>query len=91
MVQGAVLAASGAATNFKGLAVCRFFLGVFEAPINPGLIVITSTYWTTKEQPRRIGFWYSAVSILNMIKTMAIYGIAHMDVSSVGLWKEEDL
>lgn len=91
MIQGAVLAASGAATNFKGLAVCRFFLGVFEAPINPGLIIITSTYWTTKEQPRRIGIWYSAVSILNMIKTIATYGIAHMNVSFVGLCKQTNL
>ncbi|KAF2730354.1 MFS general substrate transporter [Polyplosphaeria fusca] len=76
---GVVLACTGAATSFPGLAAGRFLLGVFEAPINPGLVVITSSWWKTSEQARRVGIWYSATGGLTVAITMAFYGIAHIE------------
>jgi MFS transporter, ACS family, allantoate permease len=80
---GIVLAATGAATSFPGLAVGRFLLGVFEAPINPGLVVITSTWWKTAEQPRRAGIWYAAIGALTLVVVMVFYGIAHIEAGGL--------
>jgi MFS transporter, ACS family, allantoate permease len=80
---GAVLAATGAATSFPGLAVGRFLLGVFEAPINPGLVVITSTWWKTAEQPRRAGLWYAFIGALTLVVVMIFYGIAHIEAGGL--------
>ena len=82
---GIVLACSSAATNFAGLAACRFFLGVFEAPLNPGLIVITSSWWKNEEQARRVGLWYSSAGFVNVIVVLIFYGIAHIHVSDLPL------
>lgn len=76
-----MLACLSAATSFPGLAAGRFFLGAFEAPLNPGLVIITSSWWKTAEQPRRVGIWYSAAGAINLFVVLIFYGIAHMDVS----------
>jgi sugar phosphate permease len=78
---GLVLACTGAATSFAGLAAGRILLGVFEAPINPGLVIITSSWWKTSEQARRVGIWYSATGALGIVCTLAFFGIAHIEVS----------
>lgn len=80
---GIVLACTAGATSFPGLAAGRFFLGVFEAPLNPALVIITSSWWKKAEQPRRLGIWYSLVGVINMLVVLAFYGIAHMNVSCV--------
>ncbi|KAM0723527.1 hypothetical protein Q7P37_000514 [Cladosporium fusiforme] len=80
---GVVLACSGACTSFPGLAVCRFLLGVFEAPLNPGLIVITSAWWKTSEQARRVGVWYSMAGFINLPVAMVFYGLAHVEVGGM--------
>lgn len=41
---GAVLMATAASTNFAGMAACRFFLGIFEAPITPCFMMIVSMW-----------------------------------------------
>lgn len=79
---GAILACTGAATSFPGLATGRFLLGFFEAPLNPGLVIITSSYWRVEEQARRTGLWYSLAGFVNIPITMVFYGIAHIVVSS---------
>lgn len=48
-----VTAVSAAATNFAGLATCRFLLGMFEATIAPSFVLITQTWWRRREQVRQ--------------------------------------
>ncbi|CAK7235502.1 hypothetical protein SBRCBS47491_009314 [Sporothrix bragantina] len=80
---GIVLTATGAATNFAGLAVCRVLLGIFEAPLNPGLIMITASWWTKQEQPRRLGIWYSSAGFVNLVVSPIFYGVAHIQVGTM--------
>jgi sugar phosphate permease len=42
---GAILMATAACKNFAGLSVCRFLLGVFEAPITPCFMMIVSMWY----------------------------------------------
>lgn len=41
---GAILMITAACNNFAGLAVCRFLLGVFEAPITPCFMMIVGMW-----------------------------------------------
>lgn len=41
---GAILMVTAASHNFTGLAICRFLLGVFEAPITPCFMLIISMW-----------------------------------------------
>ncbi len=68
------------ATNFATLAVARFFLGVFEACINPGFVIITSSWWKTEDQAGRIGLWYSAAGITGLLFNMLFYAITFIEV-----------
>jgi MFS family permease len=61
---GATLAATGSATNFATLAVGRFFLGVFESCLNPGFVLITSSWWKREEQSARVALWYCANGLI---------------------------
>lgn len=82
LLWGITLATMGSATNFKTLATARFFLGVFESCVNPGFILITSSWWKREEQLTRIGYWYSANGLFGMPAVMIFYGIAHIKVCS---------
>ena len=80
---GVVLTATASATSFPTLAVSRFFLGVFESCINPGFVLITSSWWKREEQTARIGLWYCANGLIGGPAGLIFWGIAHM---SVGGW-----
>ncbi|CAK7204298.1 hypothetical protein SEUCBS139899_007053 [Sporothrix eucalyptigena] len=80
---GIVLTCTGAATNFAGLAVCRVLLGIFEAPLNPGLIMVTAAWWKKEEQPRRLGVWYCSAGFVNLVVSPLFYGVAHIQVGTM--------
>ncbi|TAQ84210.1 hypothetical protein B7494_g7466 [Chlorociboria aeruginascens] len=75
---GLTLAASGSATKFATLATARFFMGIFESCVNPGFILITSSWWRREEQAARFGFWYSANGLMGAPFGLVFWGIAHI-------------
>jgi len=58
-IWGVILACTAACKNWTDLMLVRTFLGVFEATVTPGFVLITSQWYRSKEQPLRIGMWYS--------------------------------
>jgi ACS family allantoate permease-like MFS transporter len=80
---GVTLACSASASNFGTLAAARFFLGVFESCLNPGFVLITSSWWKREEQTARIGLWYCANGLFGAPSGIIFWGIAHIHVSSV--------
>ncbi|KAF2163960.1 hypothetical protein M409DRAFT_68203 [Zasmidium cellare ATCC 36951] len=67
---GIVLMCHAAASDFAGLATARTFLGVFEASINPGTMLLFSRWYRRIEQPLRIGIW--------VLAGIASFGIGHI-------------
>ncbi|KAJ5296942.1 uncharacterized protein N7443_007835 [Penicillium atrosanguineum] len=61
-VWGGVLIGSGFVTNFSQLMACRFLLGLLEAPIVPGNMLILSMWYTRPEQALRYGLMYTGLS-----------------------------
>jgi ACS family allantoate permease-like MFS transporter len=52
------LICQAACTNFAGLFVCRFFLGMCEGSITAGFMIVSSMFYTRKEQTLRFGYWF---------------------------------
>lgn len=75
---GVVLTCMGSCTRFGPFMAARFFLGVFESCLNPGFILITSSWWKREEQPARIAFWYCANGVISIPAGFIFYGVAHL-------------
>jgi sugar phosphate permease len=57
---GVLLIAQAGAKNFATLAVLRALSGAAEACSDPAFMLITSMWYTRRQQPIRIGLWYTA-------------------------------
>jgi MFS family permease len=53
--------------DFSHVMVTRFFLGVFEAAVTPGLSLMTGWWYRRDEIPLRQTIWYSAIGWGGMI------------------------
>ena len=73
---GAVLACMAACHNFTSLVAVRVILGIFEASISPGFILLTSQYYKKHEQAGRMGVWFAANGLAQTIGGCLAYGIA---------------
>ncbi|KAJ5034979.1 uncharacterized protein L3040_008246 [Drepanopeziza brunnea f. sp. 'multigermtubi'] len=82
---GSILMITASCSNFTGLAICRFLLGVFEAPITPCFMMIVGMWYTRQEQPFRAGVFYSCNGIGSMVGGVITYGIGQID--SFPVWK----
>ncbi|TPX18838.1 uncharacterized protein E0L32_011453 [Thyridium curvatum] len=72
---GVVLLCTAAASNFAGLAVCRFLLGMFEAVITPAFMLIVSQWYTRDEQPARAGLFYCFNGFGSMVGGILFYAV----------------
>lgn len=75
-----------ATNNFAGLAAARTFLGVFEASINPGTMIIFSMWYTRQEQPFRMGIWVGSAGFGYVLAGIASFGIGHIS-GSLSSWR----
>lgn len=79
-----------AATNFASLGALRALAGAAEACADPAFMLITSMWYTRKEQPLRIGLWYTANGFGNSFGGLLGYGIGNIK-GSLPSWKYEFL
>ncbi|EXJ91985.1 hypothetical protein A1O3_00535 [Capronia epimyces CBS 606.96] len=70
-----LLLCTAATSNFGGLATVRFLMGMAEAFVFPISTLITVMWWTTKEQPIRLAFWFNQGS--SIFSGIISYGIGH--------------
>ncbi|KAL1626385.1 hypothetical protein SLS56_006883 [Neofusicoccum ribis] len=75
----AVLMITAAAENFGGVAVCRFFLGCFEAPITPCFMLIVSMWYSRDQQPFRAGCFYCCNGLGSALGGIFTYAIGQID------------
>lgn len=59
IIWGAILSCFAAVSSFSGAVAVRFFLGSFEAAVTPGFTLLTSQWYTKREQGLRMGIWFS--------------------------------
>jgi MFS family permease len=66
IVWGGLLMTTPACYNFAGIAINRFLLGLVEAVVNPGFVLLMSMWYTSKEQPLRLEAYYCTNGIATM-------------------------
>ena len=54
------------------MAAARFCLGAVESIIGPVFVVITSNWWTRREQALRTAFWLSGTPVRETFPTLII-------------------
>ncbi|OBZ90025.1 hypothetical protein A0J61_01925 [Choanephora cucurbitarum] len=84
---GTVATVMAASTSFAGVAVCRFFLGLFEAGFFPGVIYFMSLWYTRQEYGRRIGFFWSFSSLAGAFGGLIAYGISQIQNDALKTWQ----
>ncbi|KAF2757192.1 putative MFS allantoate transporter [Pseudovirgaria hyperparasitica] len=87
---GVFLMMQAAAKNFAGLAALRAISGAAEACSDPAFMLITSMWYTRREQPVRIGLWYTANGFGIALGGLLGYAIGHIR-GALASWKYEFL
>lgn len=88
MYRGFFLMLQAACKNFTTLAVLRTLAGAAEACSDPGFLLVTSMWYTRKEQPVRLGLWYTANGFGIAIGGLLGYGIGSIK-GALPSWKYE--
>ncbi|KAG6836779.1 hypothetical protein H0H93_003371 [Arthromyces matolae] len=76
---GIVTTLQGVVKNFAGLLVCRFFLGLFEGGVFPGLILYLSFWYPRRALQQRVSAFFSTASLSGAFSGILAYGIIRMD------------
>ncbi|OJJ48428.1 hypothetical protein ASPZODRAFT_1594647 [Penicilliopsis zonata CBS 506.65] len=87
-VWGVFLMLQAACNSFTTLAVLRALGGAAEACSDPAFMLITSMWYTRREQPVRIGLWYTANGCGIALGGLLGYGIGHIR-GALPSWKYE--
>lgn len=75
---GVILITTPACYNFAGIAINRFLLGVVEATVNPGFILVMSTWYKSAEQPLRLESYYCTNGVATMFGGLIGYAVGHI-------------
>lgn len=83
---GTTVMCTAACTNYAGIMVSRFALGLLESAVAPSFMVLVTFWWTRHEQVFRNGVWYSCVGLAGTVGPMTNYGLGIVD-SGLKPWK----
>ncbi|KAG2417581.1 hypothetical protein HFD88_008800 [Aspergillus terreus] len=89
-IWGFFLMLQAAAKNFVQLAVLRVISGAAEACADPAFMLITSMWYTRRQQPIRIGLWYTANGLGIALGGLLGYAIGQIK-GALPSWKYEFL
>ncbi|KAL7270154.1 hypothetical protein RUND412_007144 [Rhizina undulata] len=89
-IWGMFLMLQAACNSFSSLMVMRFLGGAAEACSDPAFMLITSMWYTRREQPIRLGLWYTANGLGIAGGGLLGYAIGHIR-GSLPSWKYEFL
>ncbi|KAL5003694.1 major facilitator superfamily domain-containing protein [Aspergillus recurvatus] len=81
------LAGNAAATNFPGLMVVRFLLGLFESCVQPAFIIMAAMWFTREEQTVLTSLWYSMTGVQLMIGGILAWGTSHYIGHDIKSWQ----
>ncbi|KAL1969183.1 hypothetical protein VTN77DRAFT_437 [Rasamsonia byssochlamydoides] len=77
-IWGIVATLLGVVQNFAGYLTSRFFLGVAESGLFPGVVFYLSMWYKRNEQHYRVALFFSAASLAGAFGGVLAWGIGHM-------------
>lgn len=87
---GFFLMLQAAAKNFSALAALRALSGAAEACADPAFMLVTAMWYTRRQQPIRMGLWYTANGLGIALGGLLGYGIGNIN-GALPSWKYEFL
>ncbi|KAJ7600723.1 MFS general substrate transporter [Mycena floridula] len=87
LVWAIALMCHAASTNFAGLFVCRFILGMCEGSITAGFLIVSSMFYTRKEQTLRVGYWFLMNGTAQIISGFISFGTLHIKTRGFEPWQ----
>ncbi|KAL9051529.1 MAG: hypothetical protein Q9162_005958 [Coniocarpon cinnabarinum] len=78
IIWGIVATLTGVVQNLAGFFTARFFLGVTESGLFPGVVWYLSMWYRRRERQYRISLFFSAASLAGAFGGVLAWGIAHM-------------
>ncbi|KAF9459787.1 major facilitator superfamily domain-containing protein [Collybia nuda] len=76
---GVVTTLQGVVHNYSGLLACRFFLGLLEGGVFPGLVLYLSFFYPRQQLQWRISLFFSTASISGAFSGLLAFGIVNMN------------
>lgn len=85
---GTVTTLSGLVQNYSGLLAIRFFLGLCEGGLLPGIMLYLSTIYKRHELQQRVGIFYASASLSGAFGGLLATAIIKMDgVGGLAGWR----
>ncbi|KAJ5256603.1 hypothetical protein N7478_012707 [Penicillium angulare] len=78
LIWGIVATLLGVVQNYSGYLASRFFLGVAESGLFPGVVYYISMWYKRNEQHYRVSLFFSAASLAGAFGGILAWGIGHM-------------
>ncbi|KAJ5914545.1 hypothetical protein N7504_003428 [Penicillium tannophilum] len=79
LIWGVVATLLGVVQNYSGYLASRFFLGVAESGLFPGVVYYISMWYKRNEQHYRVSLFFSAASLAGAFGGILAWGISHMN------------
>ncbi|KAF7323414.1 MFS domain-containing protein [Mycena chlorophos] len=79
---GVVCTVQGTVKSYSGLLVCRFFLGLLEGGVFPGLVLYLSYFYPRQRLQTRVAGFFSAASLSGAFGGILAYGIIKLNGKS---------
>ncbi|KAI7871501.1 major facilitator superfamily domain-containing protein [Spinellus fusiger] len=76
---GVVMICMAAVHTGSGLLVARFFLGITESGLTPGIVYYLTLWYRRQEQSSRMAFFFSTSTVAGAFGGVLAYGITYMD------------
>lgn len=88
LLWGIVATLMGVCNNYAGFLAARFFLGVTESGLFPGVVFYLSMWYKRTETHYRVALFFSAASLAGAFGGILAYGIGFMSgVGGLKGWK----
>ncbi|KAJ8691717.1 hypothetical protein PTI98_011258 [Pleurotus ostreatus] len=75
---GVVTTLQGVVHNYAGLLACRFFLGLFEGGVLPGIVLYLSLFYPRAQLQKRLSVVFAASSLAGAFSGLLAAGISEM-------------
>ncbi|KAL1296906.1 hypothetical protein AAFC00_004518 [Neodothiora populina] len=85
---GIATASMASVHNYGGLLTVRIFCGIFESAIPPSLMLISSQWYTRKQQASRFALWYMGIGLGQVLGGLISWAFQHVSVgASLAGWR----
>ncbi|KAI0690801.1 MFS general substrate transporter [Cytidiella melzeri] len=76
---GIAVVLQGLVTSYSGLIACRFFIGLFEGGLLPGITLYLSSFYPKQKLQLRISLFFVSTTLAGAFSGLLASAIVHMD------------